>query len=55
MLGAGDMARNMTFIHSTNRYFLKVCYVAVAVLGAGNPVVSKTRSLPLWSLDSIGR
>ena len=42
------MTRNMTLIHSfPNRYFLKVYDVPAAVLGTGNPVVSKLRSLPL--------
>ena len=56
MLGAGALTRNVTFIHSfPNRYFLKVYNVPAAVLGTGNPVVSKLRSLPLWSLDYTGR
>lgn len=46
VLGTGDMTKNMTFIHSTNRYFLNAYYVPVTALGAGNPVVSEQNKAP---------
>lgn len=44
------------FIHSSNNYLMKICYIAGTVLGSGNTAVKGWREcLSSWGLQSIGK
>lgn len=44
------------FIHSSNNYLMKICYISGTVLGSGNTAVKGWREfLSSWGLQSIGK